>query len=180
MFFQDFALFHASLRENVGYGDLKNIENREKITEALRKGGGMKLLERLPEGMETWLLKKVKKGSVNLSGGEQQKVAVSRAHMSDKDVLIFDEPASALDPIAEMEQFSAIQEKIQGRTAILISHRVGFARLADRIFVMDQGKLAEVGTHEELMEKHGIYSEFFQSQAEWYDVKKEDAPDETE
>ena len=94
MFFQDFALFHASLRENVGYGDLKNIENREKITEALRKGGGMKLLERLPEGMETWLLKKVKKGSVNLSGGEQQKVAVSRAHMSDKDVLIFDEPAS--------------------------------------------------------------------------------------
>ena len=180
MFFQDFALFHASLRENVGYGDLKNIENREKITEALRKGGGMKLLERLPEGMETWLLKKVKKGSVNLSGGEQQKVAVSRAHMSDKDVLIFDEPASALDPIAEMEQFSAIQEKIQGRTAILISHRVGFARLADRIFVMDQGKLAEVGTHEELMEKQGIYSEFFQSQAEWYDVKKEDAAYETE
>ena len=58
MFFQDFALFHASLRESVGYGDLKNIENREKITEALRKGGGMKLLERLPEGMETWLLKK--------------------------------------------------------------------------------------------------------------------------
>lgn len=180
MFFQDFALFHASLRENVGYGDLKNIENREKITEALRKGGGMKLLERLPEGMETWLLKKVKKGSVNLSGGEQQKVAVSRAHMSDKDVLIFDEPASALDPIAEMEQFSAIQEKIQGRTAILISHRVGFARLADRIFVMDQGKLAEVGTHEELMEKQGIYLEFFQSQAEWYDVKKEDAAYETE
>lgn len=180
MFFQDFALFHASLRESVGYGDLKNIENREKITEALRKGGGMKLLERLPEGMETWLLKKVKKGSVNLSGGEQQKVAVSRAHMSDKDVLIFDEPASALDPIAEMEQFSAIQEKIQGRTAILISHRVGFARLADRIFVMDQGKLAEVGTHEELMEKQGIYLEFFQSQAEWYDVKKEDAAYETE
>ena len=180
MFFQDFALFHASLRENVGYGDLKNIENREKITEALRKGGGMKLLERLPEGMETWLLKKVKKGSVNLSGGEQQKVAVSRAHMSDKDVLIFDEPASALDPIAEMEQFSAIQEKIQGRTVILISHRVGFARLADRIFVMDQGKLAEVGTHEELMEKQGIYLEFFQSQAEWYDVKKEDAAYETE
>lgn len=100
--------------------------------------------------------------------------------MSDKDVLIFDEPASALDPIAEMEQFSAIQEKIQGRTAILISHRVGFARLADRIFVMDQGKLAEVGTHEELMEKQGIYLEFFQSQAEWYDVKKEDAAYETE
>lgn len=172
MFFQDFALFHASLRENVGYGDLKNIENREKIMEALRKGGGLKLVERMPEGMETWLLKKVKKGSVNLSGGEQQKVAVSRAHMSDKEVLIFDEPASALDPIAEMEQFAAIQEKIHGRTAVLISHRVGFARLADRIFVMDHGNLEEVGTHEELMEKDGIYAEFFRSQAEWYDVEK--------
>lgn len=175
MFFQDFALFHASLRENVGYGDLKHIENREKITEALRKGGGLELLERLPEGMETWLLKKVKKGSVNLSGGEQQKVAVSRAHMSDKDVLIFDEPASALDPIAEMEQFAAIQEKIQGRTAVLISHRVGFARLADRIFVLDHGNLAEVGTHDDLMRQNGIYAEFFRSQAEWYDVEKEAA-----
>lgn len=93
MFFQDFALFHASFRENVGYGDLKNIENREKIMEALRKGGGLKLVERMPEGMETWLLKKVKKGSVNLSGGEDQKVAVSRAHMSDKEVLILGIPA---------------------------------------------------------------------------------------
>ena len=73
----------------------------------------MKLLERLPEGMETWLLKKVKKGSVNLSGGEQQKVAVSRAHMSDKDVLIFDEPASALDPIARWNSFLPFRKKFK-------------------------------------------------------------------
>lgn len=180
MFFQDFALFHAPLRENVGYGDLKNIDNTEKVTEALRKGGADRLAGRLPEGIETWLIKKVKKGSVNLSGGEQQKVAVSRAHMSDKDVLIFDEPASALDPIAEMEQFAAIQEKINGRTAILISHRVGFARMADRIFVLNGGRLAETGTHEELMKKNGIYAKFFRTQAEWYDTEEWEKHHETQ
>ena len=88
--------------------------------------------------------------------------------MSDKEVLIFDEPAAALDPIAEMQQFHAIQEKIAGRTAILISHRVGFARLADRIIVLDNGRLAETGTHEELLAGGGIYANFYNQQAGWY------------
>lgn len=173
MFFQDYALFHASLQENVGFGDLKNIKDEAAVTAAMKKGGALKLLEKMPQGLQTWLTKKVKKDGVNLSGGEQQKIAVSRAHMSDKDVLIFDEPASALDPVAEMEQFTAIREKIRGRTAILISHRVGFARMADRIIVLDKGRLAESGSHEELMEKNGIYAGFFRTQAEWYDVGKE-------
>lgn len=88
--------------------------------------------------------------------------------MSDKEILIFDEPAAALDPIAEMKQFYAIQEKIQGRTAILISHRVGVARLADRILVLEAGRLVENGTHEDLMAKNGIYAGFFKEQAQWY------------
>ena len=172
MFFQDFVLFHASLQENVGFGDLKNIKEESMILAAIKKGGAIKLLEKLPAGLHTWLIKKVKKEGVNLSGGEQQKVAISRAHMSDKDIMIFDEPASALDPIAEMEQFAAIREKIEGRTAILISHRVGFARLADRIIVLDQGMIAETGNHNELMEKDGIYAEFFRTQAKWYDLSE--------
>jgi ATP-binding cassette subfamily B protein len=172
MFFQDFVLFHASMQENVGFGDLKSIEDESKILAAIKKGGAEKLLEKLPNGLATWLIRKVRKDGVNLSGGEQQKVAVSRAHMSDKDILIFDEPASALDPIAEMEQFAAIREKISGRTAVLISHRVGFARLADRIMVLEYGKLVESGSHDELIAQNGTYAKFFQAQAGWYDIAK--------
>lgn len=172
MFFQDFHIFHATFRENVGFGDLKNLGNDEMIMYAIEKGGAKKILARFENGLEQWLQKHVKKDGVWMSGGENQRVAASRAHMSDKEILIFDEPAAALDPIAEMEQFQAIKEKITGRTAILISHRVGFARLADRIFVLDDGYLVENGTHNELMNKNGIYASFFNEQSQWYE--KED------
>ena len=171
MFFQDFVIFHASLRENVGFGDVKNLANINRINLALQKGGAEKLPTRFKDGIEHWLLRNVKKDGAMLSGGEKQRVAVSRAHMSDKEVLIFDEPAAALDPIAEMKQFHAIREKIAGRTAVLISHRIGFARLADRIMVLDCGKLAETGTHEQLMASGGIYARFFREQAQWYETE---------
>lgn len=115
--------------------------------------------------------KNIDKSGVVFSGGERQRIGAARTHMSDKDVLIFDEPAAALDPIAELEQFMNIREMIDGRTAILISHRIGFARLASKIIVMDHGKIAESGTHEELMKRGGLYAEMFRQQAEWYDTK---------
>lgn len=175
MFFQDFYIFHASLRENVGFGDLTNLNNDQRINLALEKGDAKGLLQRFPKGLEQWLMRNVKKDGAMLSGGERQRVAVSRAHMSDREILIFDEPAAALDPIAEMVQFNTIREKIAGRTAILISHRIGFARLADRIFVLDQGRLAQSGTHDQLIESGGVYADFFREQAQWYDTKAGDA-----
>ena len=78
-----------------------------------------------------------------------------------------------LDPIAEMEQFQNIQEMLDGRTAILISHRVGFARMADKIIMLDDGEIAETGKHEELMARNGLYARFFNEQAQWYDVSSE-------
>ncbi|MCI8281043.1 MAG: ABC transporter ATP-binding protein [Lachnospiraceae bacterium] len=168
MFFQNFYLFHLTLRENVGFGNLKHLKDDAKIQKALKLGGCGSLLQKCPDGLEQLLKKDVKKTGLNVSGGEQQRIAVSRTHMSEKKILIFDEPAAALDPIAELEQFENIREKIKGRTSILISHRIGFARMADRIFLMDQGRLKEVGTHEELLKKDGIYADFFRQQAQWY------------
>lgn len=169
MFFQNFYLYHLSLRENVGFGNLKYLKEDGRILKALDMGGAAALLRKCPDGLEQLLKKDVKKTGVNMSGGEQQKIAISRTHMSEKDILIFDEPAAALDPIAELEQFQNIREKTRGRTSILISHRIGFARMADRIFVLEEGCLAEVGTHEELLRKDGIYADFFRRQAEWYE-----------
>jgi ATP-binding cassette subfamily B protein len=168
MFFQDFYLFHLSIRENIGFGNLKHLKNDFMILSAMEKGGAKGILSKCENGLEQILNKSIIKTGVNLSGGEQQRIAVSRTHMSDKDILIFDEPAAALDPIAEMEQFHNIKAKTEGKTSILISHRVGFARMADRIFVLDKGNLIEVGTHDELMQKNGIYADFFNQQAEWY------------
>ena len=167
-FFQDYHLFHMPISENIGFGDVKNIHDSEKIDRALEKGGATDIVARLPKGKDTFVYKWIEQSGADFSGGERQKLAISRTHMSDKEILIFDEPASALDPIAELEQFNNIKSKTEGRTAILISHRVGFARLADRIILMDHGKIAETGTHDELMQKNGLYAEFFNAQAQWY------------
>ena len=167
-FFQDYFLFHMPIHENVGFGDIDHINDRERITEALKKGGAYDFVQKLPKGEETYVDRTILPEGRVFSGGERQKLGVSRAHISDKDILIFDEPASMLDPLAELEQFEHIKQKTEGRTSVLISHRVGFARMADRIVLLDSGRIAEVGTHVELMKKDGLYANFFNEQAQWY------------
>ena len=171
VFFQNFYIFHSTLRENVGIGALEDMDNEQKIQEAIKKGGAEKVVSNVPNGLDTLLGKFQDPSGTELSGGEKQRVASSRTHMSNRDVLIFDEPASMLDPIAEMEQFNNIRKMLDGRTAVLISHRVGFARMADKIIMLDDGVIAETGTHKELMDLNGQYAHFFNEQAQWYAVK---------
>lgn len=167
-FFQDYYLFHFPVWENIGFGDIGHVDDRERIDRALEKGQAKNFVRNLPFGTETYIHRTAVKEGVEFSGGESQKLAVARAYMSDRDILVFDEPASMLDPISEMEQFENIRDTVRGRTAILISHRIGFARLADKIILLDKGKVAEVGNHEELIAAGGLYAKLFQEQAQWY------------
>ncbi len=171
-FFQDFFILHKTVRENVGIGNIARMEDRQMVEAAIQKGGAEKLVERLPKRMDTLLRKEVYPDGVELSGGERQKIGIARASMGSHDILVLDEPASALDPIAELEQFEQIKENLAGNTAILISHRIGFAQLADRILVLDKGRIVEDGTHEKLMKRGGLYAAMYQQQAAWY--QKED------
>jgi ATP-binding cassette subfamily B protein len=168
VFFQNYYIFHSPLRENVGVGAVEDMDKDAKIREAIKLGGAERVVEKLPQGMNTLLGKFQDPSGTELSGGEKQRVASARTYMSNRDVLIFDEPASMLDPIAELEQFTNIRNLLDGRTAILISHRVGFARLADKIIMLNEGEIAETGRHDELMAKNGLYATFFNEQAQWY------------
>ena len=167
--FQDYAQFELPVRDNIAFGDITRIDDDEALWEAARKSQAKEIIEKLPHGIETVLGKKFKHEGVELSGGEEQRIMVARAHISDRDVLILDEPASKVDPLAEIAQFEELRRSISGRTAILVSHRMGFARLADRILVFDNGRIAEDGSHEDLMRKNGLYAGMFRSQADWYE-----------
>ncbi len=171
--FQDFVRFELMARENVAFGDISKVNEDEEILDAVKKGGAQQVIDKLPKGIDTYLGRWYEKDGGNMSGGEWQRIAVSRAHISNRDILVMDEPAAALDPIAEMEQFMEIKNSLRGRTSILISHRIGFARLADKIVVLQKGKLEEYGTHEELMEKKGLYYDMFSNQAGWYQKEVE-------
>lgn len=173
VFFQDFFLFHATIGENVAYGDIDHRTEEDRIMKALHKGGADRVVEKLRDGIDSVIGRQVYRSGVELSGGERQRIGVARAHMSDKNIVIFDEPASALDPVAEAEQFLHIREKMEGRTAVLVSHRIGFCRLADKIIMLENGRIAEIGRHEELIAKQGVYAAFYREQAEWYDESGE-------
>lgn len=168
VYFQDFFLFHMSLRENIEIGSIEEKGKIDLLQRAVELGDVKKISVKLSKKLENLLKKDVDKSGAILSGGEQQKVGVARAFYGNKELLIFDEPAAALDPIAEIHQFENIRSSIKDRTAILISHRIGFARLADRIVVLQNGTIAEEGNHEELMNKKGVYYDFFNQQAQWY------------
>jgi len=167
--FQDFTQYHLTIRENIAFGDIRQLNNDQALMEAAHKGQAEKLINQQAKGLDTFLGRQFIDEGIELPGGEWQRIGLARAHVSDKEVLILDEPAAKLDPVSEMQQFMEIKNSLRGRTAVLVSHRLGFARLADRIFVLCDGQLVEVGTHEQLMQANGHYAQMFRAQAEWYD-----------
>ena len=165
--FQDFVRYDFLLRENIAVGDIGRLANAPLIESAAERSLADTVAARLPGRYEQMLGKRFE-GGVDLSGGEWQKVALARAYMRDAQLLILDEPTAALDARAEYEVFLRFAELTAGRMAVLISHRFSTVRMADRILVLRGGELVEQGTHQELVERGGLYAELFQLQAAGY------------
>ena len=165
--FQDYIRYQMTVSQNIAIGNIHEKENRELIVNAAKQSLADILVEKLPGKYDQALGKRFNQG-VELSGGEWQKIALARAYMKDAQLLILDEPTSALDARAEYEVFQRFSELTKGKTAVLISHRFSTVRMADRILVLEKGELLEEGSHEELLEKNGRYSELFNLQAMGY------------
>jgi len=165
--FQDFSRYSITFKENIGIGDIDEIKNEEKIKQAAIKGKAHDFAEKLANGYDT-LLGRDFEGGVDISGGQWQRIAIARAFMGDKPILLLDEPTSQLDPIAEADLYSEFAAMVENRTAIFITHRLGSTMITDRIFVIHNGKITEAGTHEELMQSDGLYFRMFNAQKQWY------------
>ncbi|HWT92007.1 MAG TPA: ABC transporter ATP-binding protein [Solirubrobacteraceae bacterium] len=165
--FQDFLRYELTVGDNIVLGRPEASDDRERMVEAARRAGAHDFIERLPNGYETRLGRRFH-GGLELSGGQWQRLALARAFFRGGDVLIMDEPTAALDPRAEHDFFQQVSELAADRAVLLISHRFSSVRMADRIYVMQDGRIIEHGTHQELMGLSGVYAELYDLQATAY------------
>ena len=165
--FQDFVRYQRTLRENIGFGAVEKMADLRAIESAAHRGGADEVALSLARGYDARLGRWFEDGH-DLSGGQWQKVALGRAFMRDGDVLILDEPTSSLDAEAESAVFERFKSLAEGKTALLVSHRFSTVRMADRILVLKGGRVAELGTHDELVALGGTYARLFELQARGY------------
>jgi ATP-binding cassette subfamily B protein len=165
--FQDFMRYEMTARDNIAVGRVDEIDNMEALEAAARKSMADQTIARLPEAYDQMLGRRFEQG-VDISGGEWQKVALARAYLRDAQLLILDEPTAALDARSEFEVFHRFAELTAGKMALFISHRFSTVRSADRIIVLENGAIAEEGSHDELARLGGRYAEMFEMQASSY------------
>ena len=159
--FQDFVRFLLPVRDNVGFADLNRMQDDNHLRHTLDRAGST-----FAQELDTWLGHEF--GGRDVSGGEWLRLAVARGLFRQSQFVVFDEPTAAIDPVAEVEMIRELLTKDESRTTLVISHRLGVARLCDRILVLDEGQLVEDGTHEELLAMDGLYAEMWNAQASWY------------
>ena len=165
--FQDYKVFAATIAENVMGGEYTDADE-EAVMSALRAASFDEKLKQLPNGIHSQLTTEFSKEGVGLSGGESQKIAIARVFARPFELIIMDEPSSALDPIAEYELNQSILKNAEGKTVIFISHRLSTTRMADKIYMFDDGKIIESGSHDELLLQNGKYAEMYRAQAKKY------------
>ncbi len=159
--FQDFTKFLLPVRDNVGFADLNRMQDDNRMRHTLDRAGST-----FSQELDTWLGNEF--GGRDVSGGEWLRLAVARGLFRQSQFVVFDEPTAAIDPVTEVEMIRELLTKDASRTTLVISHRLGVARLCDRILVLDEGQLVEDGTHEELLAMNGLYAEMWNAQASWY------------
>lgn len=165
--FQDYAKYQLSAKDNIWLGNIQIPPDDQAVLAAAKRSGAHEVITHLPDQYES-MLGKLFDGGEELSIGQWQKVALARAFLRDSQVIVLDEPTSAMDPKAEYEVFKRFRELIKDQAAILVTHRLSTVKMADRIYVMDQGKIVESGTHSELIDYKGLYAELFETQAKNY------------
>lgn len=169
--FQDYQSYQLSLRENVALGDISKLHDDVKIKAALDDAGIGDLPKMNDKGLDL-NLGKIYSDGIDVSGGQWQRIAMARSYISDARFVIMDEPTAALDPIAESKMYERFADVLSKRGAIMISHRLASAKMADKIFVLSGGTVAEEGTHEELLKKGGLYHDMWEKQSSWYVTKE--------
>jgi ATP-binding cassette subfamily B protein len=168
---QDGFLFSDSVQENIRYGRLEATD--EEVEAAAKTVGAHEFIMRLPDGYDT----EVRERGEKLSIGERQLICLARALIADPRILILDEATSSIDPYTELIIQDALMKLFRGRTSIVIAHRLSTIRRSDRIYVMDHGRVAEVGSHEELLERGGLYSNLYEMQFKAQEVTASDDED---
>lgn len=172
--FQDYRIYSVSIGENILMRKIKTEEDKVKIWTALDYVGMKEKIEKFPDGIDTMCTREFRMDGAEFSGGELQRLAIARAFASNADIYILDEPTSNLDPLAERRINQLIIEKASDKAVVLIAHRLSTVVDADRIVLIEYGKIIEEGSHEELMQKHGRYHEMFTTQGKLYFNKKTD------
>ncbi len=172
--FQDFGKYAVSVKENIAFSNVHNPIDDEKVKKAAHESYAEDFINKLPNKYDTPLMKYFEENGIEPSIGQWQKLSVARAFYSDADILILDEPTASLDAIAEQEIYNQFDELRKGKTTIFVSHRLSSATTADKIIVVDEGQLIEMGSHSELMKKHGKYYELFSTQAQRYITNSEE------
>jgi ATP-binding cassette subfamily B protein len=165
--FQDYPRYQLTARENIWLGNINVPPDSQHLEPAVRKAGVHPLIEQLDDGYDT-VLGNSFDGGHELSAGEWQKIALARAFLHDGEIIVLDEPSSSLDAEAEYEIFERFHQLVKGKMAILISHRLSTVKMADRIYVLKHGRIAEFGTHQELMRESRIYARMYEAQAQRY------------
>lgn len=166
--FQDYRLFAVSVAENVMLRSHLTEEDRTRVSNALEKSGIAGKINGLERGMDTNVTREFDEQGVMFSGGEAQKISIARIFAGEQEIVLLDEPTSALDPIAEQEMYNNMFAACEGKTVIFISHRLSCATMADRVYLFENGKIAEAGTHSELLAMNGKYADMWHKQADTY------------